>query len=408
MGIRDKMRPAFARLEGGLFSSVSKADVGGVYGELQKQGVTLMGWADPFFPDPSTPEFLKEAAVSMIENGCASHYTMPIGDEELKREIALKLERENHMKVDPLRNIIITPGSDSGLLYAMMPFIEAGDEVMTTDPSYPSNFLNPLLLGGTAVPVPLNAQKGYAIDIEAFEAKVTDRTKMVLLTNPNNPTGTVHSEKELLELAEFIVRHDLICVVDQAFESTVFDGAEMVSIAALPGMWERTVSVFSISKGMGLSGFRVGYLVADDTVMDVLYGAAVNVLGATNTLFQRVAVDAFRNPGFIQDYNKKHDVRRKYAYEAFRTVPGVHLELPQSGFLCWVDVHRLGDSSEIVDYLIKEAKVACNDGKAYGAQGDGHLRIVIGCCRKDEEAFAAIDRICNALRSRAEALGIMQ
>lgn len=406
MGIRDKMRPAFARLEGGLFSSVSKADVGGAYAELQKHGVTLMGWADPFFPDPSTPSFLKQAAISIMEGGCASHYTMPIGDEELKREIAVKLERENHMKVDPIRNIIITPGSDSGLLYAMMPFIEAGDEVMTTDPSYPSNFLNPLLLGGTAVPVPLKAEEGYAMDIAAFEARVTKRTKMVLLTNPNNPTGTVHSRQELLQLAEFIVRHDLVCVVDQAFESTVFDGKEMVSIAALPGMWERTVSVFSISKGMGLSGFRVGYLVADDAVMDVFYGAAVNVLGATNTLFQQVAVEAFRNPDFIQDYNKTHEVRRRYAYEAFRAVPGVSLELPQSGFLCWVDVHRLGDSSEIVDYLIKEAKVACNDGKAYGEQGKGHLRIVIGCCRKDEEAFAAIDRICSALRMRAKALGI--
>ena len=406
MGVREKMRPVFAGLEGGLFSSVSKADVGGVYGELMRQGVTLMGWADPFFPDPSTPEPLIRAAVSILEDGRASHYTMPIGDEELKREIAAKLERENHLRVDPLRNIIITPGSDSGLLYAMMPFIEEGDEVLTTDPSYPSNFLDPALLGGKAVSVPLKADEGYALDIEAFQARVTERTKMVLLTNPNNPTGVVHTREELSRLAEFIIDQDLVCVVDQAFESTIFDGREMVTMASLPGMWERTVTVFSISKGMGLSGFRVGYLVADDAVMDVLYGAAVNVLGATNTLSQRLAVEAFRNPGFIEDYNEKHDIRRKYAYEAFRAVPGVSLYLPQSGFLCWVDIHRLGDSSEIVEYLIREAKVACNDGKAYGSLGAGHLRIVIGCCLENGEAFDAIDRICAALKKRAECLGI--
>lgn len=395
--IRRKMKPAYAALQGGLFAQVTKADVGGAFAELQRQGVSMMGWADPFYPDPSVPPHLLRKAVETLEAGFVSHYTMPIGNEQLKEEIAKKLARENGMQVDPQRNVLITPGSDSGLLYAMMPFIGAGDEVLVPDPSYPSNFLNAELLGGRSVPVPLDADNNYRINIDAFEAAVTPNTKMVLLTNPNNPTTTVFLREDLEKLAQFICRHDLICVADQAFESTVFDGREMVSIATLPGMKDRTVTVFSISKGMGLSGFRVGYLVACDTIMDVLYGGAVNVLGATNTLFQLVAIEAFRDPSFIQTYNQKHDRRRKYAYEVFSKVPGVKLTMPESGFMCWLDVSALGDSSDIYAYLIREARVACNDGKPYGRQGHGHLRLIIGCYWDDQKAFDAIDRMAAAL-----------
>lgn len=404
--IRSKMKPAFAALQGGLFAEVTKADVGGGFAALQKQGVSMMGWADPFYPDPSVPPHLLRRAVEILEEGAVSHYTMPIGNEELKQEIAKKLARENGIQADAQRNILITPGSDSGLLYAMMPFIGAGDEVLVPDPSYPSNFLNAELLGGRSVPVPLDAEHGYRIDIGAFEAAVTPRTKMVLLTNPNNPTTTVFLRQDLEALARFICRHDLICVADQAFESTIFDGREMVSIAALPGMAERTVTVFSISKGMGLSGFRVGYLVACDTIMDVLHGGAVNVLGATNTLSQLVAIEAFRDPSFITAYNKKHEARRRYAYEVFSKVPGVRMQMPESGFMCWLDVSALGDSSEIYAYLLKEARVACNDGKPYGRQGAGYLRLIIGCYWDDRKAYDAIDRMAAALTRLAAQKGV--
>jgi aspartate/methionine/tyrosine aminotransferase len=404
--IKAKMRPAFQKLEGGLFSTVSKADVGSAYNDLQKQGVSMMGWADPFYPDPAIPPHVMETAIKAIQGGFPAHYTMPIGNVELKQMIAQKLERENHLKVEPERNIIITPGSDSGLLYAMMPFINLGDEILVPDPSYPSNFLDGELLGGVTVRVPLREENGYEIEVEEFRKRWTPKTKMVLLTNPNNPTTTVFGRKQLEELAQFIVEKDLICVADQAFESTVFDGREMVSIASLPGMWERTLTVCSISKGMGLSGFRVGYIVANDVIMDVLFGGAVNVLGATSTVSQLAAITAFQNSDFIQEYNHKHDVRRRYAYEALNAVPGVSMDMPQSGFFCWVNVSRLGDSSEIMEYLIKEAKVACNDGKPYGENGAGHLRIIIGCYWEDQTSFDAIDRVKAALEKRAAQLGI--
>lgn len=397
MSICEKVNPNFRGIEGGLFSSVAKADVGGSAAALAANGVDLMAWADPFFPDPSLPEPVREAMVQSITSGDAVHYTMPIGNAELKHEIAKKLRAYNQLDVEAERNILITPGSDSGLFFAMLPFLCPGDEVLVPDPSYPSNFLNPRLMGAVCVPFPLDAENNYDLDINAMEARVTPKTKMVLISHPNNPTGTVFSEASLLALRDFLVRHDLILVCDQAFEDTIFDGLWMVTPASLPGMWERTVTVFSLSKGMGLSGLRVGYVVADDHLMDIYYGCAVNVIGATNTAAQAGAIAAFRHPEILAHNREVLRNRRDMAEQAFSGIPGVKVHHIQSGFLSWLDVSALGESQEVVAYLQQHARVLVNDGAAYGAQGNGHLRIVHGCFRDDLQAQDAFARIRQAL-----------
>lgn len=398
MGISEKISKRYEGVEGGLFSKVTKADVGEGFAEMGEEKVTLMGWADPFYPDPSLPKEVADAMIEEIRSGFPAHYIMPSGSPELREIITEKLKEKNHLDADPKRNIIITPGSDSGLFYAISVFVGEGDEVLVPDPSYPNNFMDPKLLGAKAVSVPLDVENGYAFDMEAFENAVTERTKAVVLTHPNNPTTRVYRREELEALAEFVIRHDLVLIVDQAFEETVFDGAELVTPAALPDMWERTVTVFSISKGMGLSGLRVGYIVACDKVMDVMYGAAVNVLGATNSLAQAGAKAAFLNDGYVKKYLEKYDYRRKMAFEIFSNVKGVKIMMPESGFYCWIDVSELGDSTEIMEYLVREAKVAVNDGKAYGRLGEGHLRIIHGCLGSDEEAVEALRRMAEALK----------
>lgn len=398
MGISEKISKRYEGVEGGLFSKVTKADVGEGFAEMGEEKVTLMGWADPFYPDPSLPKEVADAMIEEIRSGFPAHYIMPSGSPELREIITEKLKEKNHLDTDPKRNIIITPGSDSGLFYAISVFVGEGDEVLVPDPSYPNNFMDLQLLGAKAVSVPLDVENGYAFDMEAFENAVTERTKAVVLTHPNNPTTRVYRREELEALAEFVIRHDLVLIVDQAFEETVFDGAELVTPAALPDMWERTVTVFSISKGMGLSGLRVGYIVACDKVMDVMYGAAVNVLGATNSLAQAGAKAAFLNDGYVKKYLEKYDYRRKMAFEIFSNVKGVKIMMPESGFYCWIDVSELGDSTEIMEYLVREAKVAVNDGKAYGRLGEGHLRIIHGCLGSDEEAVEALRRMAEALK----------
>lgn len=394
--MKDKLIDAFASAEGGLFSKVEKADVGSSYQEMEKQGIALMGWADPFMPDRSMPQFIEDELINAIRDNSAPHYTTPIGNEALKRKIAEKLKKQNGLEVDPDRNILITPGSDSGLYFSIVPFIKEGDEVLIPSPSYPNNFLDVRIMGGVPVPVELSAEDGYQLNIEKMEALVTDRTKMVLLTHPNNPTTTVYNRASLEGLRDICIKHDLILVCDQAFEDFTFEN-EMITPAALEGMFERTVTVFSFSKGMGLSGLRVGYIVCSDVIMDSMFANAVAVIGATSTASQRALIKAMERPEFMQEFEAAYEIRRHKAYEILNTIPNVSVQLPQSGFLCWADVSKLGNSGDIVSYLVKEAKVSVNDGVNYGPGGAGHLRIVLGVYRDTQKVIDILYRIKNAL-----------
>lgn len=396
MNVKEKMIPSFSKAEGGLFTSVEKADVGGSYQELEKQGIALMGWADPFMPDKSMPEFIEEALIKAIKQESAPHYTAPIGNEELKCLIAEKLKRQNNLDVNPNKNILITPGSDSGLFFAILPFINDGDEVMIPSPSYPNNYLDVETMGGKVVPITLNVKNGYQLDIKQMEEKVTSKTKMVLITHPNNPTTTVYNEESLNGLRDFVIKHDLILVVDQAFEDFTYEN-KMITPASLDGMFERTVTVFSFSKGMGLSGLRVGYIVAEDHIMDTMFANAVGVIGATSTSSQLAMIEALKHPEFMKEFEDAYKVRREKAYEILNSISNVSCSKPESGFLCWVDVSKIGDSSDIVSYLVKEAKVSVNDGVNYGEGGKGHLRIVLGVYKDNQKVIDALNRIKKAL-----------
>ena len=229
---------------------------------------------------------------------------------------------------------------------------------------------------------------------------------MIVLTIPNNPTTTVMRRESLEKLAQFAVKNDLIVVCDQAFEDSVYDGVEFVTLASLPGMWERTVTVCSISKGMALSGYRVAYIVADDHIMDVYYGSAVSVIGATNTASQLGAIAALKDASFLEEYNRIFDRRRKIVYEIFNSIPGVSMAMPESTFLCWVNVSRLGTADEVNAYIIKEANVVVNAGTPYGAQGEGHLRIVFGAFREDAQMVTALERVKAALMKLGKEKGV--
>ena len=186
----------------------------------------------------------------------------------------------------------------------------------------------------------------------------------------------------------------LVC--DQAFEDFTYEN-EIIPPASLTGMFERTITVFSASKGMGFSGFRVGFNVCSDVFMDAMLAAAVSVLGATNTMAQIAMIEAYQDTSFMNIFEEAFDRRRKKAFEIINSIPNVHMLLPESGFLCWVDVSKIGSSNEIYQYLIKEAKVACNEGSFYGPGGEGHLRIVLGIYRDDEKVVDALYRIKEAL-----------
>lgn len=401
MDVKAKMNPRFKDLQGGLFLEVTKADVGEGAGKFMQAGGDIMAWADPFFPDPSIPASVQKVMVEAVQNGFPAHYSMPIGLYELRCALAKHIGKRTGLAIDPSRNVIVTPGSDSGLLYAMMPFINEGDEVLVPNPSYPSNFLNGKLLGGVTVPVPLYEEDNYQFRMEEFEKRVTPKTKMVLISHPNNPTTTVFRRESVEALCAFVIKHDLMLVCDQAFEDHIYDGIEFVAPCTLPGMWERTLTVCSISKGIGLSGFRIGYIYTSDKIMDVLYGGAVNVLGAACTLSSLGAVAALEDESILADNYVRLERRRRIAYDILSTIPGVTMKMSESGILSWLNVSALGTAEEVSNYIMEHAKIMVNQGVPYGSQGEGHIRIVIACFAKDEDAIARFERIKAALTQLA-------
>ncbi len=249
MIMSDRINKNFQTLDGGLFGEVTKADVGDGIEKLIEEGYTIMSWADPFFPDPVLPESVRKEMLNAIESRPVVHYSMPIGLKECRAAVADRIKKKYGVSLNPSRNILITPGSDSGLLYAMIPFIGEGDEVIVFEPSYPSNFLNVKLCGGKAVSVSLREEDGFRFDRDELYAACTPRTKMVVLTHPNNPTGSVMSREQLEILCRFVIDNDLLLVCDQAFEDHIYDDHEFIAPAFLDGMWERTLTVFSLSKG---------------------------------------------------------------------------------------------------------------------------------------------------------------
>ena len=408
MDIKSKMNARFRTLQGGLFLDVTKADVGEGAGKFMAAGGDIMAWADPFFPDPSIPESVKTTMIQAIEDGFSSHYGMPIGILPLREALAKHIKKITGINIDPTRNVIVTPGSDSGLLYSMMPFLNEGDEVLIPNPSYPSNFLDVTLLGGVSIPVPLYEEDNYQIRIEEFEKRLTPRTKLVLITQPNNPTTTVFRREGIEALSKFIIENDLILISDQAFEDHIYDGIEFVSPCTLPGMWERTVTVCSISKGLGLSGFRIGYIYADDKIMDVFYGGAVNVLGAASTLSSLGAITALEDPSILQENYIRLERRRKIAFEILSKTPGLYMKMSESGILSWVNISKLGTSAEVATYLMEHANILVNEGVPYGSQGEGHLRIVTGCFAEDEDAIERFERIRKTLTVLAKEKGLVK
>lgn len=403
MNLRSKMKKGFSRIEGGLLSGASKNDD---FEYLKDQKITLMGLADPFYPDPSMPDSVKKAMMDAVNSGFPAHYTQQNGLNELRRLLADRISLRTERNLDADKNILVTAGSDLGLFYSLIPFINDGDEIMVTDPGYPSNFVNPELLGGVVVPVPLFENDNYQIRIEEFEKRLTHKTKLVIITQPNNPTTTVFRRDSLEKLCEFIIRNDLILICDQAFEDHIYDGIEFIEPAAMPGMWERTLTICSLSKGYGLSGLRIGYLYSCEEIIDVLYGAAVDALGPAATISMVGAIAALKEESYLDRNYIKLEQRRRIAYDILSSIPGVRMRMPESGIMSWLDVSQLGSSKEVVEYLLKEAKILVNSGSGYGKQGEGYIRIITGCFYEDSDAIRVLELIKTALTELAKKKGI--
>ncbi len=390
MGMKEKMDPVYAKLKAPDFKEYETF--------RSRDDIDFFGWADPFFPDPSVPDVVKQGIIQSL-NTNAAHYTLPVGDIKMREAVAKRVKEINGIEVDPNKNIVITSGSDISFNYAMRPFLIPGEEneVMMPTPSYAHNFTTPELMGGKAVPVPTFREDGYDLRIEEFEKLVTPKTKIVAITNPNNPTTTVYSKETLLQLADFVKRHDLVLFIDQCFEDIIFDGYDMHNIIAMPGMFERTILVSSFSKGMGLCGMRLAYIVAHEDIMGVLHACAINYIGAPNTMVQYGILAALDKPDFMKEIRDEFQARALKSYELMKDIPNVYCHKPESGFFLWLEIEKLGDPDEICNYLMEDNKVAVSSGNIFGPLGTKGIRIIIGAKRSYEECINVVKRIRQSL-----------
>lgn len=355
-------------------------------------------------PSFDTPGHIKEAAKDALDAGIV-HYGDLQGDPELRRALSEKLKRHNRIQADP-DDILVTNGLTQASFATFLAALDPGDEVLVLEPYYPQHIPKIELVGGVVVPVPLRFDRGYRLDESAVEAAITPRTRMLLLVDPANPVGTVFSPSEVEALADIARRHDLLVVTDEVYEYITYDDRPHTSIASLPGMWERTISLFAFTKAYAMDGWRLGYAVAPRQLLTQVMRVAMNETTHPNVFAQRGAIAAVDGPGEPVRAMVAEDRRRRdLAHRRLNDMEGVQCHLPEGTIYAFPDFSALGRSSgELARTLLQRAHVATESGSFYGAGGEGHLRVCFGS-EPYERLEEAMDRIESVLAEMAPGRG---
>jgi len=357
-----------------------------------------LGGGDPDFP---TPQHIVAAAADAMESG-DTHYVASAGIPELRAAIVRKLQRENGLTYSA-DEIIVTPGGKPAIFAAMMTLIDRGDEVLILDPGWVSYAPEVIIAEGTPVGVPLAADDNYAITEERIRPYITPRTRALILCTPNNPTGRVATEAELATIARLAQEHDFYVFSDEIYEKLVYDGAVHRSIAALPGMWERTLTLNGFSKAYAMTGWRLGFLAAPRPIVDQILKIHSHSVTCATSFGQRGAIAALDGPQeIIKQMVVAYDRRRHLVADGLNAIPGVRCALPQGAFYALPDIRGTGlTSAECAEVLIAEGEVAVTPGNAFGEAGEGFIRLSFAT--SDAELTRAVARTGEVLRKHSKA-----
>ena len=350
-------------------------------------------------PDFITPEHILEAAVDAIKKGF-THYTELNGTLELRQAIAEKLEKENGVAADPHREVTVTSGSQEAMLIAALGFLNPGDEALILDPYYPAYFEDTLIAEAVPITVPLNEEEDYGIDMEALERKITKRTKMIWMCNPSNPTGHVFSKEDLEIVAEVAQKYSLIVFVDEIYEKLVYDGARHTSLGSLPGMENRTITVNGFSKAYAMTGWRVGYVVAEKKLSAILRKLHYYAVLCPNAISQKAALAALTGPqDCVQEMVKEYNRRRKLVINELGMIKSLFCTMPKGAFYFFPNFSSFEESDETIAlYLLEKAGVVTVPGSGFGKAGEGHLRISYSVSY--EQVEEGMKRIRESLESK--------
>lgn len=358
-------------------------------------GVISLGIGEP---DMETPKLVCDAAKEALDNGI-THYTPNAGTLSFRKAIAEK----SYIKAcgyNPETEIIITNGGMGALSLLFLVILNDGDEVLIQDPQWLNYVAQVEYCGGKVVRVPSDVAHNFEMQPEVIEKLITDKTKVLMINTPNNPTGSVMSKDTLEKITEIAKKHDILVVSDDVYNTLLYDGAETPCIAAFPGMKDRTVIVNSFSKSYAMTGWRIGFVAAPEEIVDKMTKCQENFNACANAPGQYAATIALDHPELCEELRRCFEKRRQIVLDGLKEIHGIECNNPTGAFYVFANISSFGlTSAEFCDKLLEEAKVVCIPGSAFGSCGEGFIRIAYTCSEDNlKEAVNRIKLFCDSLR----------
>lgn len=362
--------------------------------ELERQGKSIIH-LEIGEPDFDTPEHIRDAAKQALDDGF-THYGASAGQMELREAIARHQTARQGYEVSA-ENIIVTPGGKPVMFFTIMALVEQGVEVIYPNPGFPIYESMIEYMGGVAVPLQLNEETGYNANIDNLRSLITPRTKLLIVNSPNNPCGSVIPESDLEKIATMAVENDLVVLADEIYKDMYYNGQKHVSITKFPGMRERTVILDGFSKSYAMTGWRLGYGVFPDFLVEPITRLMTNSVSCTSVFSQMAAIAALEGPqdsvaAMMEEFTKRRDL----VVAGLNSLPGMTCPVPKGAFYAFPNIRGTGMSSqEFADKALYEAGVALLAGTAFGEFGDGYIRISFA--NSQENLREAIERLRKIL-----------
>ena len=348
-------------------------------------------------PDFETFDNIKRAGIQAIRDGL-TRYTPPIGMKSLREVIAEDAGRRRGLQIHP-DQVVVSPGAKPNLFFPILALVEPGDEVIYPNPGFPTYEAVIRVAGGIPVPVPLLEDNGFSFDLAVFNHLVNDRTRLIILNSPSNPTGGVIPRADLEQIAAAAQRHDCWVMSDEIYARIVYDNLSVPSIAALPGMPARTIIVDGFSKTYAMTGWRLGFGIMPKELADKVQLLLTHSVGCSAHFVQVAGIEALTGPQEQVDLVvAEYQHRRDAIVAGLNAIPGVTCQYPQGAFYVFPNFKSFGlTSSELADLFLDRAGVAVLPGTSFGEYGEGYLRLVYS--NSLENIALALDRIRQAVQS---------
>jgi aspartate aminotransferase len=341
-------------------------------------------------PDFETPANIIDAGCHALRSGW-THYGPSAGQPELREAIASYVNRSRGTNFGA-DQVVVTPGGKPVMFFAILALLEAGDEAIYPDPGFPIYGSMIDFSGATAVPIPLREERGFGLDVDELASLITPRTKLLILNSPGNPTGGVLNRGEIEAIAKLAVENDLVVLSDEIYSELIFEG-EHISIATMPGMAERTIVLDGFSKTYAMTGWRLGYGLMPESLVEAVTRLMVNSVSCTSVAIQRAGLEALTGPqDEVATTREAFRRRRDLVVEGLNAIPGISCVTPKGAFYVFPNITGTGQKSKpFADALLQEHGVAALSGTAFGSHGEGYLRL--STANSEENLSKALERI---------------